>query len=472
MNYYIRCSLSFFFVLFISGCLPAKAQQLFIGLSQKDITPPIGYPHYRGVSTGIHDTLFAKAIYFRQGDQEAVLVECDLLWISRFLSTDVRLEAQKKTGIPFQNMIIAGTHSHTSPAYDEDILELNEHLRDTISKNPTIEGMEYDDWLRSQIVQAIVSAKEKSESSFLEIGSRDIEDLTFNRRYMLAGGRVQMNPGTLNPAAVQSMGPADPEMGMLLIKNENNHPAGMLVNFALHADTKGGTEFSADFPFFLSRSLTGIFGEVFTTIYGQGACGNLNHIDVRQKPQRSSEEIGQILASAVEKNLENLQLISSPSLAVKSEMVYAPLQDFTKEELVWAQDRDADPLYDETAFFNRRRPMKIRSLQRIREKEAVPPTVPSGNWHIPLEVQVIRLSDEAAIVGLPGELFTEHGLAIKAASPFPKTMVIELTNSHIAYVPTKEAFRQGSYETINSRLAPGGGEMLVEKAVELLRSLK
>jgi len=443
-----------------------------VGLSEINITPPVGYPHYRGISTGVHDTLYAKAIYFRQGDQEAVLVECDLLWVSRFLSTDVRLEAQKRTGIPFQNMIIAGTHSHTSPAYDEDILELNEHLRDSLSEYPLIEGMEYPEWLRSQIVQAIVSAKNKSEASQLEIGSKDINDLTFNRRYMLAGGRVQMNPGALNPAAIQPMGPADPEAGMLFIKNKNQQPIGMLLNFALHADTKGGTEFSADFPVFLARSLSGVFGDDFITIYGQGACGNLNHVDVRQKSQRSSREIGEILASAAKENLENLQPVSLPSLRVKSKMAYIPLQDFTEEELKWAQDRDAEPLYEESAFFNRRRPMKIRSLQRIREKEAVPPTVPSGTWYIPLEVQVIQLSDEAAIVGLPGELFSEHGRAIKEGSPFEMTMVIELTNSHIAYVPTQEAFKEGSYETINSRLAPGGGEMLVEEAIDLLQSLK
>src|SRR5699024_8885403 len=168
----------------------------------------------------------------------------------------------------------------------------------------------------------------------------------------------------------------------------------------------------------LARSLSGVFGDDFITIYGQGACGNLNHIDVRQKSQRSSSEIGEILASTTKENLENLQPVSSPSLKVKSKMAYIPLQDFTDEELKWAQDKDEGPLYEESAFFNRRRPMKIRSLQRIREKEAVPPTVPSETWHIPLEVQVIRLSDEAAIVGLPGELFNEHGLAIKEASPF------------------------------------------------------
>lgn len=472
MNKYFIRFLSVLFAFYLSGSLFIQGQELFVGLSETNITPPVGYPHYRGISTGIHDTLYAKAIYFRQGGEEAVLVECDLLWVSRFLSTDVRLQAQKETGIPFQNMIIAGTHSHTSPAYDEDILELNEHLRDSTPENPLIDGIEYHEWLRAQIVQAIVSAKNKSEPSLLETGSTDIENLTFNRRYMLAGGRVQMNPGALNPAAIQPMGPADPEAAMLLIKNKNHDPAGILINFALHADTKGGTEFSADFPYFLARSISENLGDKFITIYGQGACGDLNHINVQKNTQRSSSEIGELLASSVIKNLENLHPVSSPSLKTKSEMVYAPLQDITKEEMEWAHDRNADPLYEESAFFNRRRPMKIRSLKRIREKEAVPPTVPSGTWHIPLEVQVIRLSDDAAIVGLPGELFTEHGLAIKANSPFPNTMVIELTNSHIAYVPTKEAMKQGSYETINSRLAPGGGEMLAEKAIELLHALQ
>ncbi|HLT93287.1 MAG TPA: hypothetical protein VKZ56_01940, partial [Membranihabitans sp.] len=76
------------------------------------------------------------------------------------------------------------------------------------------------------------------------------------------------------------------------------------------------------------------------------------------------------------------------------------------------------------------------------------------------------------IVGLPGEVFVELGLDIKNRSPYKYTFVIELTNTHIAYVPTREAFDRGGYETINSRLAPGGGEMMVESAVKLLNSFK
>ena len=84
----------------------------------------------------------------------------------------------------------------------------------------------------------------------------------------------------------------------------------------------------------------------------------------------------------------------------------------------------------------------------------------------------LSLSDETAIVTLPGEVFVELGLAIKAASPFKTTLVIELTNDSPAYIPTKKAFAEGSYEIVNSRIQPGGGEKLVEAAIRLLKELK
>ena len=77
-----------------------------------------------------------------------------------------------------------------------------------------------------------------------------------------------------------------------------------------------------------------------------------------------------------------------------------------------------------------------------------------------------------AIVTLPGEVFVDLGLAIKAASPFATTLVIELTNDAPGYIPTKKAFAEGSYETVNSRIASGGGELMVQAAVDLLQGLK
>jgi hypothetical protein len=82
------------------------------------------------------------------------------------------------------------------------------------------------------------------------------------------------------------------------------------------------------------------------------------------------------------------------------------------------------------------------------------------------------VSDQVAIVTLPGEIFVELGLAIKKASPFRTTLVIELANASLSYVPTMKAFSEGGYEVVNSVIAPGGGEILVQAAVRLLREVK
>jgi hypothetical protein len=76
-----------------------------------------------------------------------------------------------------------------------------------------------------------------------------------------------------------------------------------------------------------------------------------------------------------------------------------------------------------------------------------------------------------AVVGLPGEVFVDLGLAIKRASPFPTTLVIQLCQDAPGYIPTTKAFDEGSYETVNSRIAPGGGELMAKAAVRLLKAL-
>jgi hypothetical protein len=89
---------------------------------------------------------------------------------------------------------------------------------------------------------------------------------------------------------------------------------------------------------------------------------------------------------------------------------------------------------------------------------------------LPVDVTVMTIGDEVAIVCLPGEVFVELGLAIKQASPFPTTIIVELSNAvETIYVPHRAAYAGGSYEVTNSALQPGGGEMLVEAAITLLR---
>jgi hypothetical protein len=51
---------------------------------------------------------------------------------------------------------------------------------------------------------------------------------------------------------------------------------GAYVNFALHLDTVGGAEYSADYPYALSRTLREVKGPAFSPLFTIGCAGNIN----------------------------------------------------------------------------------------------------------------------------------------------------------------------------------------------------
>ena len=95
-----------------------------------------------------------------------------------------------------------------------------------------------------------------------------------------------------------------------------------------------------------------------------------------------------------------------------------------------------------------------------------------GDTPLEVEVQVITMGDTLAWVSLPGEIFVELGLSIKAASPFAQTHIAELANGSIGYIPNRSAYPEGNYEVESARCAEGSGEMLVQAAVKMLEDLK
>ena len=82
------------------------------------------------------------------------------------------------------------------------------------------------------------------------------------------------------------------------------------------------------------------------------------------------------------------------------------------------------------------------------------------------------MGDALAWVSLPGEIFVELGLSIKAASPFAQTHIVELANGSIGYIPNRSAYVEGNYEVESARCGEGSGEQLVQAAVQMLEELK
>ena len=65
------------------------------------------------------------------------------------------------------------------------------------------------------------------------------------------------------------------------------------------------------------------------------------------------------------------------------------------------------------------------------------------------------------------------GISVKKRSPFPHTILCELTNDWIGYEPTAQAIQHEGYETLAGVdfVTLKGIEMLVDTAVELLQEL-
>jgi hypothetical protein len=445
----------------LTGDATAQNGPLGVGLADIEITPPLGYRmdgyFTERLSTGTKDPLKARAIVFNQGQTKTALVVADVIGLPRALTTEVRALAAQKTGIPVANIAITATHTHTGPMFSGPRARLfSEQAAARLGADP-LSTVKYPEMLRDRLVEVIVTANAGVSPASLEFVLASEDRLSFNRRYHMKDGTVRFNPGALNPDIVRVAGPIDRDLPFVLI-TKGGIPVGALTVFALHLDTMGGgTEYSADYPGHLERELRREFGDGFISVFGLGTCGDINHLDVSGRRRLHSRLIGLQLAVDI-LSARPRAPIATPSLEAASALVTLPLRSVSEAKVAAAR---ADMSKVGSA-----------ALPFLTQVEIVSTLdLASRGPSLDAEVQVFRLAPDLAVVLLPGEVFADLGLAIKRASPFTHTLVIELSNDNPAYIPTEKAFTEGSYETVNSRIAPGGGERLVTEAIRLLKTV-
>ncbi len=454
---------------------------LRVGIAEGDITPPVGFPmagyYHERLAEGALDPLKAKAIVFRDGQEQAALVVCDLIGIATDLSREVRRRASEQTGIPASNIVLAGTHTHTAPDYMKELfLFLGRENQDPARRA-------YIEKLISVPVATIVKAHESAQPAVIESGAATQQTpVSFNRRFVMRDGSVRTWQSFENRDVVRQAGPIDPEIGLVTIKNADGKTRGVLSNFALHLDTVGGQKWSADYPHFIDQTLKQALGSDVVSIFGTGCCGDINHSNPRRRERNKADFIGGSIGQSIERQVGQLTPLERPRLVVNSRVVPVPLQDATKDEVTQSlKVLAAAQRKEKVEFFEHVTAYKKLILDQLRHKEPHAATAEHITWglsrslagigdKLPLDVTVMTLGDDVAIVCLPGEVFVELGMAIKQASPFRTTLVIELSN-HVEsiYIPHRAAYAGGSYEVTNSAVEPGSGEMLVEAAIGLLR---
>jgi hypothetical protein len=458
-------SMSRLLVLLLLACaVPARAAELRVGAATVVITPPLGTPmagYYspRGAE-GVHDNLYARALVLEEDGTKVALVALDLISTTATLVKDARQEIERSTGVHGDHVMISATHTHTGPVL------IGRGLREEALGATSDLARRFAEELPGKIAQAVGQAEKALTPARLAVGAGHEATIAFNRRYHMKDGSVGWNPGLLNPNVLKPAGTIDPEVPVVYFESAKKKPLAMYVNYAVHLDNVGGRQISADMPYFLGKALAEVKGPEMVTLYTTGCCGDVNQRNVawgeRQSGLEQAARMGIVLAGEVLRTVPRLKPVDPGALRCKREIVRLPLPKLGAGDVA-----------------------KARAIaMRHRDRTAKPPPFLDTVWAykvldvdgrqgqpLEVEVQAVTLGDEIAWVSLPGEIFVELGLALKQDSPFRHTMIAELANGSVGYVPARRAYAQGNYEVVSARCAEGSGELLIDAGLRLLREL-
>jgi neutral ceramidase len=245
----------------------------------------------------------------------------------------------------------------------------------------------------------------------------------------------------------------------------DGRPFAFLVNFATHPTTLGVHvyEVSADYPGRMQRIVEQVYG--VPVYFTQGACGDVKAAAIgedgnfKEGEERDIERLGKILAGEVIKTLENsrrlvdpqlrgaLKTVRFPYLDVPAEQKLLHLVEFHRREVERWRNPDKETLSGidwEDKHINR----VAMHEDMVGWATGMLEAARRGTMkdHALGDIQVLRFGEEAALVGIPGELFSEIGMELKRRSPLPTTMICGYANGTLGYIPSRTAVQEGGYE--------------------------
>lgn len=437
---------------------------LKIGFARTNITPPLGANVPGGFfprsGAFVHDDLYATAMVIDNGETIVALVGLDALSVRHSTVEIGRKIAHEQAGIDPANIMVGASHTHCGGP-----------TCDCLGSRPE---QWYCELVGRQIGTAVVEANRLKRPASLGIGRGYEDSVVFNRRFMMKDGKETTHPGKMNPNIVKVAGPIDPEVGVIVARDaETDKVIGCLVNYALHGTLGiGGAGYSADWPHYMRETIGGVYGDEALTVFLNGACGDITQVD-NQSPRPS--EFGEAFGAAVGRTVGaeavkviehlavNAERLAEVELGAISQIIEIPMRPVTPEKLKSAK------------AYLKKNP-EIMEGRRIYEEDQVR----MSEWlksepNVPTEIQAIRIGD-VGLVSNPAEYFCIFGLDIKSKSPFPQTMVVELANGCIGYVPDEKALgpKGGGYEpahACSSKLVAEAGKMIAKKSVELLKKI-
>ena len=425
-------------------CTEARAPTLRIGAATAEIEADdsmvIGGGIGPGKLVGQEGKLQATAIVL-SGNTKLCLVGVDVLMMNRDLLDEAARRIENECRIPFANILINASHTHHAPT----TVSIHGYVRDPVFSRRTVEA----------IVDSARRANAKLvESSPVTPVFRLAQEATVgqNSRQLLKDGKIfWIGPQT---GFVRPTAPFDSDLPVLGFRRPDGKLAALIFNHSTHCIGARAPKRSPGFYGHTAQELSEELG--CPVLFLSGAAGSTHNLSL------SCDEMVVRLKSAIKEGLAKATPMSSARLAGEKKEVDYEVRRFEEE----AEDRAVSEYCKTYApqgadfiigvFRDMRR--QLQPLQGEKRK----------TW-----VQGVRIGD-VYLSAVPAEFFTALGIEIKRRSPHRYTYVAALSNDYVGYLPDRDGFRLGGYQTwtgLHSFTVPGTGELVVDESIKLLQTL-
>lgn len=475
------------------------------GAARVDITPPLpvdllGYVRRARAARAVRDPLLATACVLRGADGGTVVViAADVVGLTTEMSDRIRSRVAAAISCRPDEVLLNSSHSHAAP-WPGATIKL---------------GGEFDGWTETEVrwwesvpdlyASAAAQAAEVAEEARISGGVGQVRGLAVNRRERTSDGRTILgwNPDLSIDESVPTL-----RIDALAAPTGRPRPIATLVGFGCHPVTVGpevplvGTDFVGP----LRDRIDRVHRQGGVTLFLQGAAGNVLPLEAFTDDPDAADSMGERLALEAAHAIADLDPRGyaidrtdygsvTPIALYRKRVAEAQASQVLKSRrrVVPLPLLDAPPvaelereLAERRADLDRRRGAgegraTINPVRyHIEWLELMLATARRGNLPRVLdgEVWAARLGD-TAIVGAPGELFSEIGAAVRAASPSPVTIFAGYSNGCLGYVATPEEYPHGGYEpSVAHRgyghpapFAPVVAGILRDTALELLAEL-
>ncbi|MBQ7033691.1 MAG: neutral/alkaline non-lysosomal ceramidase N-terminal domain-containing protein [Clostridia bacterium] len=433
------------------------------GFYESDITPPLGcsIPGYfrKRLGEDILERLHAKAAVISDGKTEIAFLVLDCLNLNYTFWERIANRIKMYTGIPYSNLIISSTHTHTGGSSCDS----------TDAEEP---DKAYLEMLPLLAADAVTLAKKRMQPCTLRYASGTVEGFSFVRNYRMRDGSIRTNPGWDNPDVVESYSEPNKEFPLLFAEDESGNPLGVIANFALHNDCVAGNAYCADWAGRLGTELKKTYGEDFVTVCTTGPCGNINHNNYisGKRGAFTYRDIASAMAKEAVHLIENTEPVEG-EISVVSRKVKIKTRQLPEGELQAMREFVEANEAPAPGTTNLASPESFATkysyaLGCIQKYDGMPPEKD-------ILLNVFTIGD-VCFYSMPGEVFSQFREMIKADTPFKKYFVITLANEwHHGYIPIREFENTPVYEAdyVSNTLDFSAGYTMVETLLEMAQKL-